>query len=88
MVAIGKSLRWFFGINGVLFFVIWVRFAWACPQVLWKVFNLSASSLPTFLGVPTAIAIVIAGFIGYGGLALIFSMTWWTLGNAKPSARG
>jgi Zn-dependent protease len=73
--------------NAILFLVIWARFAWAFPQILWKVLHASSSHLPTFLGVPTAVAIVVGGTIGYGTLATIFSMTWWTLGQGKPSAR-
>jgi hypothetical protein len=87
MVAIGKSLRWFFGMNAVLFLVIWTRFVWACPQILWKVFHAPLATVPMFHGFPAAAVIVIAGTIGYGTLALIFSVTWWTLGNGNSSAR-
>jgi len=87
MVAIGKSLRWFFGMNAILFLVIWTRFVWACPQILWKVCHSAVPSLQMFMGVPVAVVIVVAGTIVYGALTIIFGMTWWTLGNGKPSAR-
>jgi Peptidase family M50 len=88
MVSIGKALRWFFAIHATLFVAISVRFLFACPSILWKVWHSNDPGLQRLMGFPTAAVMVIAGTVTYSTIAFILGRAWWTLGKGEKSAQG
>jgi hypothetical protein len=87
MVGLGKTFRWFFALNSVLFGVIALRFAGMAPYILRHVIEGSNPHPRMILGMPAGGVIVCGGMFGYGGLAVVFGMAWWTLGKGKTGAR-
>jgi len=88
MATLGKILRWFFGLNGLLFGSLVATFLWFAPQLLWRGMHSSNPDSRLIFGSPAGSAVVIPRFLVVVLLAVVFSMAWWTLGKGTRTARG